>query len=235
MTAWKARIGYLSPSVFEFPSDWSLILPPGFTLVATGLNVESHTPEQFDKAIGTLESSLSVFLAEEVDLVLLAGIALATRRGYMAEREIVAALARRLKLPINSALGCNAEALSYLGAKKIVIATAYKDEINEKVRQYFAAAGFQVAGIRGLNVARPVDLVKLPEEASYNVARQLFQEHSDADAILIHGRWRSVLNAERLEREIGKPVVASAAASMWWILKALGLKIPIPGYGRLLR
>jgi hypothetical protein len=27
MSGWKARIGYLSPSVFETPSDWDLILP----------------------------------------------------------------------------------------------------------------------------------------------------------------------------------------------------------------
>src|SRR5262249_52430043 len=34
MSGWKARIGYLSPSVFETPSDWDYILPNGFTIVA---------------------------------------------------------------------------------------------------------------------------------------------------------------------------------------------------------
>jgi maleate cis-trans isomerase len=43
MSGWKARIGYLSPSVFETPSEWDLILPKGFTLVASGLNVKAHT------------------------------------------------------------------------------------------------------------------------------------------------------------------------------------------------
>jgi arylmalonate decarboxylase len=235
VTAWKARIGYLSPSVFEIPSDWSDILPPGFTLVATGLNVESHTPEQFNKAIDRLESALSVFVAEEVDVLLLIGIAIATQRGYVGEKDVVSALTRRLGIPVTSALSANADALNHLGAKKIVIATAYKDEINDKVRRYFEEAGFQVAGIRGLNVGRPIDQVKLPEEASYNVASNIFREHSDADAILIHGRWRSLANAERLEKETGRPVVASVAASLWWILKTLGMKLPIQGCGQLLR
>lgn len=235
MTAWKARLGYLSPSVFEIPSDWSEILPAGFTLVATGLNVEAHTPEQFDKAIDALESALSVFVAEEVDALLLAGITLGTRRGYAGEKEVISGLTKRLGIPITSALSSNADALKHLGAKKIVIATAYKDEINEKVRRYFEEAGFQVCGIRGLNVGRPVDQVKLPEDASYNVARTVFREHSDADAILIHGRWRSLNHAERLEKEIGRPVVSSVAASLWWVLKALGMKLPIQGYGQLLR
>lgn len=235
MTPWKARIGYLSPSVFEFPSDWSLILPPGFTLVATGLNVEAHTPEQFDKAISALESALSVFVAEEVDVLLLAGITLGARRGYAGEREVISALTRRLGIPITSALSSNVDALRHLGARKIVIATAYKDEINDKVRRYFEEAGFQVAGIKGLDVGRPVDQVKLPLEASYNVALSVFGEHPESDAILIHGRWRSLVHAERLEKETGQPVVASTAASLWWMIKTLNLNVAVQGFGQLLR
>jgi hypothetical protein len=49
MSGWKSRIGYLSPSVFETPSDWDLILPKGFTIVSSGLNVQSHTEAEFDK------------------------------------------------------------------------------------------------------------------------------------------------------------------------------------------
>ena len=49
MSGWKARIGYLSPSVFETPSDWDRILPEGFTIVSSGLNVQSHTEAEFDK------------------------------------------------------------------------------------------------------------------------------------------------------------------------------------------
>jgi hypothetical protein len=54
MSGWKARIGYLSPSVFETPSDWDLILPEGFTIVASGLNVQAHTDAEFNKAIDAL-------------------------------------------------------------------------------------------------------------------------------------------------------------------------------------
>ncbi|MBI4522802.1 MAG: hypothetical protein HY695_03200 [Deltaproteobacteria bacterium] len=235
MKPWQARIGYLSPSVFEYPSDWSLILPPGLTLVATGLNVESHTPEQFDRAIETLESALSVFIAEEVDALLLAGITIATRRGYKEEREIISVLSERLGIPVESALGANVDALIHLGARTIVIATAYREDINQKLRQFFEEAGLRVAGISGLNVGRPVDQAKLPEEASYKAALRILAEHPDADAILIQGRWRSVSHVERLERETGKPVVSSTAASLWWALRSLRLRSPIQGYGRLLR
>jgi hypothetical protein len=71
MSGWKARIGYLSPSVFETPSDWDLILPKGFTIVSSGLNVQSHTEAEFDKAIEALGVGLGIFAAEECDVVLM--------------------------------------------------------------------------------------------------------------------------------------------------------------------
>ena len=76
MSGWKARIGYLSPSVFETPSDWDYILPKGFTIVASGLNVQAHTTEEFNTAIEALEKGLGIFTAEECDAILLGGITL---------------------------------------------------------------------------------------------------------------------------------------------------------------
>lgn len=235
MPGWKARVGFISPSVFEMPSDWNLILPPGFTFVATGLNVRSHTPEEFEKAIQAIESALSVFVAEEVDAVLLGGITLGTQRGYKEEGEIVSSLSQRVGLPITTVLNANVEALKHLKAKRIVVATAYQERINQALQRYFEAAGLEVAGIRGLDVSKPVDQVKLPEYASYRVALSVFRKNPDADALLIHGRWPSVAYVESLERDTARPVVSSQAASLWWVLQTLGMKVPIEGYGRLLR
>jgi len=235
MSGWKARIGYLSPSVFETPSDWDLILPKGFTIVASGLNVQSHTTEEFNRAIEALEAGLGIFSAEECDAILLAGITLGTQRGYQAEQEVVSKLSQRVGLPVSTALNAGVEALRHLRAKTIVIATAYMEKINQAVKRYYEDAGFQVLGIAGLEVKKPVDQVKLPDYASYKVAKGIFQQHPAADAILIQGRWRSVAWVEELERDSERSVVSSTAASLWWVLRTLRMQIPIEGYGRLLR
>jgi len=234
MAKWRARIGYLSPSVFEIPSDWSRILPPEFTLVTTGLNVRAHTTEEFDRALRDLESALSVFVAEEVDIVLLAGITLATQRGFAGEQNVLDSLSQRLQLPVFSVMSANVAALRHLQARKVVIATAYLERINQLLQRYFTDAGFEVSGMKGLDVGTPVEQAKLPEDASYKVARALFREHQDADAVLIHGRWSSLNHVEQLEREIGRPAVSSVAASLWWILTALGIDLKVQGCGRIL-
>lgn len=235
MSGWKARIGYLSPSVFETPSDWDLILPKGFTIVASGLNVKAHTDQEFNKAIDALEAGLGIFSAEECDAILLGGITLGTQRGYGAEQEVVAKLSRSVALPVSTGMNASVEALKYLRTKSVVIATAYMDNINHAVKRYYEDAGFQVLAIRGLQVTKPVDQVKLPDYASYKVALQLYRENPAADAILIQGRWRSVGCVQELENDTGRPVVSSTAASLWWVLQRLGMKIGVNGYGQLLR
>jgi maleate cis-trans isomerase len=235
MSGWKARIGYLSPSVFETPSEWDLILPKGFTMVASGLNVQAHTAEEFNKAIDALEAGLGIFTAEECDVILLGGITLGTQRGYRIEQQVVGNLSRRVGLPVSTAMNASVESLNQLGARTIVIATAYMDKINQAVKRYYEDAGLHVLGIAGLEVTRPVEQVKLPDYASYKVARTLFRQHPGTDAILIQGRWRSIACVEELELDSGKPVVSSTAASLWWVLQQLGMKIRIEGYGRLLR
>jgi maleate isomerase/arylmalonate decarboxylase len=235
MSGWKARIGYLSPSVFETPSDWDLILPQGFAIVASGLSVQAHTTEEFNKAIEALEAGLQVFTAEECDAIVLGGITLGTQRGYGAEQEIVGGLSRRLGLPISTGMNATVEALRHLGAKTIVIATAYMKNINQAVKRYYGDAGFQILAIHGLEVSKPVEQVKLPDYASYKVARDLYRQNPSVDAIVIQGRWRSVAYVEELERDSERPVVSTTAASLWWVLRKLGMKAPLQGYGALLR
>ena len=66
-------------------------------------------------------------------------------------------------------------------------------------------------------------------------ARELFRQHPNVDSLLIQGRWRSVAYIQELEDDTGKPVVSSTAASLWWVMQALGMKASIEGYGKLLR
>ena len=126
MSGWKARIGYLSPSVFETPSDWDLILPRGFTIVSSGLNVQSHTEAEFDKAIDALSAGLGIFAAEECDVVLMGGITLGTQRGYAVEQQVIAGLSRQVGLPVSTAMSATVQAMKHLKIASTVIATAIK-------------------------------------------------------------------------------------------------------------
>jgi maleate isomerase len=61
-------------------------------------------------------------------------------------------------------------------------------------------------------------------------------DRPDADALFIScGALRSTDIIERLESELGKPVIGSNQASMWNCLRLAGIKDRMDGFGRLLR
>ena len=71
-------------------------------MVSSGLNVQSHTEAEFNKAIDALGAGLGIFKAEECDAILMGGITLGTQRGYAVEQEVVAKLSQQVGLPVST-------------------------------------------------------------------------------------------------------------------------------------
>jgi maleate isomerase len=125
-------------------------------------------------------------------------------------------------------------ALEAVQARKVAIATPYTDEINERERSFLEGHGFSVVGLAGLGIAKGEQIARVPPSAVYDFARS--SDRADADALFIsctNFRTREVI--DRLEEELGKPVITSNQASLWMSLKAIGKTQPRPIGGRLLR
>ena len=56
------------------------------------------------------------------------------------------------------------------------------------MKKYYEDGGLEVLAIKRLEVSKPVEQVKLPDYASYKVARELCRQHSTTDSLLIQGR-----------------------------------------------
>ena len=70
--------------------------------------------------------------------------------------------------------------------------------------------------------------------SAYELGRRT--DRPDADAIIMPGgNWPSMSIVERLEGELGKPVLANNAVSLWAGLRLLKSGGGVPGYGQLLR
>ena len=102
--------GYLSPSVFETPSDWDLILPKRFT-VSSGLKVQCHNEAEFAKAIDALGRESRYLRCRTVRCRPHGGITLETQRGYAAAQQALAELSRQVNLPVSTAMSATAQAM----------------------------------------------------------------------------------------------------------------------------
>jgi len=124
-------------------------------------------------------------------------------------------------------------ALNKIGARRIVVATPYLDEVNQREVDYLQQAGFEVISLCGLNLEKDSDMVRVAPEFIAEFA--LAQDRADADAIFIScGALRSLQVIAQIEERAGKPVICSNQAMIWDCLRLAGIEDRFEGYGRLL-
>lgn len=125
-------------------------------------------------------------------------------------------------------------ALGALGARRIVVATPYLDEVNVIEADYMEAKGFDILDIQGLNIADDADMVRVTPDYLLDYGAEVDQP--EADAIFIScGALRSVEIIDALEERTGKPVVTSNQAMLWDCLRLAGVDDRMDGLGRLFR
>lgn len=110
----------------------------------------------------------------------------------------------------------------------------YQPIADREVGAFFTEAGFDVAAITGLRCPTAMDIARVQPDRLRQVAAAL--DGPDIEAIVQVGTNLSFVGlADELEREVGKPVIAINAATLWHALREHGLDDRVEGAGRLLR
>ena len=147
------------------------------------------------------------------------------------------ALGRQLQeatgIPSFTAVGAIVESLRALGARRISMASPYTDAIDNAELQYFSSVGFEVNGTANLGISDGFALAAPTAAQIYELACRAWREGSDA-LLISCLNMNSQHVVEKLEKELGKPVVTSTTATLWKLLRSAGVSTQIQGYGRLL-
>ena len=140
----------------------------------------------------------------------------------------------RTGLPVTTGASACRAALAELGARRIAVFSPYQPNADREVGRFFTEAGFDVAAITGLRCGTATDIAKVGEERLRDVVREI--DGPGVEAIVQVGTNLSfVAQADRLEAELGRPVVAINAATLWHALREHGLEDRVSGSGSLLR
>ncbi|MFF0493709.1 arylmalonate decarboxylase [Nocardia sp. NPDC004068] len=140
----------------------------------------------------------------------------------------------RTGLPVTTGAGSCRAALRALGCRRIAVFSPYQPVADVEVGRFFTEAGFDVAAITGLRCPTAMAIARVTPERIRDTVTAL--DAPDVDAIVQVGTNLSfVAQADRLESELGKPVVAINAATLWHALREHGITDRVEGAGRLLR
>jgi len=144
-----------------------------------------------------------------------------------------AELSKRCGVEISSgSFACEA-ALKKFGCKKIAVLSPYAQVGDVEVTRFFTEAGFEVVRFKGLRCPTPISIAEVGTEELEKHLRDL--DGSDVDALVQVGTNLSCVRlAARMEKELGKPVLAINAVTYWQALRSLGINDKVKGFGRVL-
>ncbi|MEU8002087.1 arylmalonate decarboxylase [Catellatospora sp. NPDC049111] len=143
-------------------------------------------------------------------------------------------LRERSGLPVTTGASSCRAALTELGCRRIAVFSPYQPIADKEVGRFFTEAGFDVTAVTGLRCPTAMDIARVPAQRLDEVVASL--DGPDVDAVVQVGTNLSfVAQADRLEAELNKPVIAINAATLWHALREHGLSDQVTGCGRLLR
>jgi maleate isomerase len=113
------------------------------------------------------------------------------------------------------------DALRELTAKRIFMITPYPNHINDQEAQFLAHHGIEVSGYDSF---LHQDSLQNTRKSSADTAALVLKNRQDADAVLIScTNLKTMDRIERLESELGIPVISSNSATLWSGLRQVGV------------
>lgn len=156
-------------------------------------------------------------------------------RGSGWDREMLQLMERTSGVPAFATSPSVVEALNHFGAKKLSVISPYKEWAHERLREYMVAVGFDVLNAEAHPKTASGDFDMCDQDPGEIVEFGVKMCHPEADALVCSCTgWRALEVVEELEKLTGKLVIAANQATIWAVLRKLGITEPVDGFGRLL-
>ncbi len=143
-------------------------------------------------------------------------------------------VSQALGLPVVLALPAAIAALRAFSAKKLTLMTPFDAEMNARLKKALTDSGFTVLTCPLFESYEAGAASKIGPDELFIRTQDACLEAREAEAIYFQG---GVLDPvpiiQRLEDNLGAPVITSNPAMLWCMLSRLGRSYSIPGYGKL--
>lgn len=233
--SFTGRIGLLAPSSnTTVEPEFYRALPEGVTVHVARLPITQVTPESIGKMADSLDVESKLLATADVDVIILGATAPSFLKGLGYDREVSERITRVTGKPATTTSTALLEAMKVLNVSRIALGSAYSPTVNDICGRFLEANGIKVVAKDGLNVIDNLEIGRLDVQTAYDLGKKI--DCPEAQAIVLAcTNWKSMAIIERLEQDLGKPVLSTTQVSIWGALKKIGYAGSIPGYGRLLR
>lgn len=236
--SWRAKLGLIVPPTNTVnEAEWSRMVPEGVTVHAMRMPLHVETTSESGKRAldDDIRHAAGELAKARVDVVAYGCTAGSMVSPPSALPQRIAAMCGRPAVATAAAI---VDALQALGARRLAIATPYAQKLNDHEVHFLEENGFEVLSIVGLGIgaAGPHEYIRIAEtplDGVFAHARAAWRPGADA-LVISCTDFPTLPFVERLEADIGAPVVTSNGATFWAALRAADIDDRLSGHGRLL-
>jgi arylmalonate decarboxylase len=228
-------LGLIFPVTRPVPPEGLAMYPTGVKFITLGLGLKTMTPEGYDAVIDRIGPAGEQLAKQGANAVVLMGTSLSFYKGAAFNERLTETLKKATGLPVTTMSTGVIEGLKAVGAKRVVAATAYDDEVNRRLQAFLKESGFEVLGVKGLGIEKVEDVDRVTQDGLLKFCVDVRETQPNANTILVScGGLRTLEILAPLEQRGHIPAVSSTPHALRAGVRLLGLSGRAPGFGTLL-
>lgn len=232
----KRRLGLIFPVIDRgVPEEGLTLYGDEIEYVIENLDLKTMTPEGYDAVIDQIPEKARNLAQLDVEAIMIMGTSLTFYQGREFNERITKTVADATGLPTSTMSNGIINGLKEVGGKNIVCATAYNDEVNNRLVRFLGQHDFNVLNIEGLGIEAVEDIFSVTDPQLIQFCGDVAGKAAEADAILISCGGLITLDVlAPVEALTNIPAVSSTPHGLFEGARLLGMDAHVPGYGSLI-
>jgi arylmalonate decarboxylase len=203
--------------------------------VYTGLGVESMTPEGFNAVIERIPAAAEKLAKAGAEAIELTGTSLTFYQGEAFNQQLLKLVVDASGLRATTMSNGVIEGLKAVGAKRVAVATAYNDVVNDRLRAFLREHDLEPLVVTGMGLEAITAVDSVTQDDLLEFGTRVRASAPEADSLLLScGGFRTLELLAPLEARTGVPVISSMPHGLWAGARLVGMSGAAPGYGTLL-
>lgn len=222
------------PAGGAVPVDAKLMYPQ-LRFIAKGLALGSIDRQGYDGVIDHVVQKARDLAAEGASAISLMGTSLSFYRGTNLNQRLVEEMERATGLPCTTMSSAILRGLRKLRIGTPAVATAYVDDVNQRLAAFLDSEHIGAASVLGLGIKDVAEVGRVSTDTLVRLCMQAWDAaQGKADGILLSCGGLVTLDAlVQVEQALGVAVVASSPAGFWDVAGTAGIDGVLQDCGRL--
>jgi arylmalonate decarboxylase len=220
------------PENYPIPPDARMLFPSGVEFIGNGVGLPGGmTVQGYEEAVPRILPRAMELAKKGANVISVFGSSITFYKGARFHDDLIAQVEKATGHKATTQSNGLLDGLRTANARRVAIATAYTDEVTERLKIFLQEYGFEVTAAKGLGFTQIPDgaatrdiLVKLATDA--------YAASKGADGVVIScGALKTIDVIVPVENIVKVPVVSSTPHGLWHGVKLLGVPARVQGFG----